>query len=114
MLVGNEAVLRARFEDAQFFYSKDRQQKLESFRPQLRTTTFQQGLGSMLDKSERVEQLVGLLGSLTSQPSGAHRAHHSAMHKVWQAGIDAGSKCFVAWTAFAGSTSVSYAHMLCV
>ena len=67
---GNEAVLRARFEDAQFFYNKDRQHRLESFRPQLRTTTFQQGLGSMLDKSERVEQLVGLLGSLTNQSQG--------------------------------------------
>ncbi len=67
---GNEAVLRARFEDAQFFYNKDRQHALESFRPQLGTTTFQQGLGSMLDKSGRVERLAGLLGGLTSQPSG--------------------------------------------
>lgn len=84
MLAGNEAVLRARFEDAQFFYSKDRQHKLESFRPQLRTTTFQQGLGSMLDKSERVEQLVGQLGSLTSQPAGAPGQHITilAVHPV--------------------------------
>ena len=67
---GNEAVLRARFEDAQFFYNKDRQHALESFRPQLGTTTFQQGLGSMLDKSERVERLAGLLSGLTNQPSG--------------------------------------------
>ena len=47
------------------------QHKLESFRPQLGTTMFQQGLGSMLDKSERIERLVTPLAQLAGQPEGA-------------------------------------------
>eukprot|EP00887_Chlorella_sp_A99_P006103 scaffold22.g6103.t1 len=50
---GNEAVLRARFEDAQFFYNADLQHTLEAARPRLAGTLFQKDLGSLLDKSGR-------------------------------------------------------------
>lgn len=50
---GNEAVLRARFEDAAFFYREDLKQKLEDFRPKLRGTMFQKDLGSLYDKVSR-------------------------------------------------------------
>jgi glycyl-tRNA synthetase len=59
---GNEDVLRARFADAQFFYEQDTRQPLESFLPRLDTLTFQESLGSMLDKSKRLERLVPLVG----------------------------------------------------
>lgn len=52
---GNEDVLRARFEDAQFFYAEDQQQPLGDFRPALAGITFQTALGSMLDKSVRTQ-----------------------------------------------------------
>jgi len=55
---GNEQVIRARFADAAFFIREDLQQTLEDFRAKLSTLTFQVKLGSMLDKSERVEHLV--------------------------------------------------------
>ncbi|CAD7695289.1 unnamed protein product [Ostreobium quekettii] len=55
---GNEAVLQARFEDAQFFYNEDVGQPLDAFCPKLAGTVFQKKLGSLLDKSERVESLV--------------------------------------------------------
>ena len=48
---GNEAVLRARFEDAQFFYEEDLQKPLAEFRPLLAGTIFQKDLGTLLDKS---------------------------------------------------------------
>lgn len=51
MQAGNEDVLRARFQDAQFFYAEDRGRPLADFRPALAGITFQAALGSMLDKS---------------------------------------------------------------
>ncbi|BFI41976.1 glycyl-tRNA synthetase beta chain [Marchantia polymorpha subsp. ruderalis] len=59
---GNEAVLRARYEDARFFYESDTSKKLADFRPLLKGITFQEKLGSMLDKSMRVEKMVRSLG----------------------------------------------------
>jgi glycyl-tRNA synthetase len=55
---GNEHVLNARFADADFFVSEDVKRPLEEYRPQLSTLIFQSKLGSMLDKSERIEKLV--------------------------------------------------------
>lgn len=59
---GNEDVLRARYADAQYFVRDDLQTRLVDFRSKLGTLTFQEKLGSMLEKSDRVEKLVGLLG----------------------------------------------------
>lgn len=56
---GNEAVLRARYEDARFFYKSDCSKSLLSFREKLDGTVFQEKLGSMLDKSTRLEKLAG-------------------------------------------------------
>lgn len=58
---GNEQVLRARYADAQYFVADDLQQPLQSYLPRLATLTFQEKLGSMLDKSRRLESLVGNL-----------------------------------------------------
>lgn len=51
---GNESVLRARFEDAQFFFQEDLKQPLSDFRPRLAGITFHKSLGTMLDKSVRI------------------------------------------------------------
>jgi glycyl-tRNA synthetase len=55
---GNEQVIRARFADAAFFIDEDTQQPLEAYLPRLNTLTFQFKLGSMLDKTQRIQQLV--------------------------------------------------------
>ena len=55
---GNEHVIRARFADANFFVREDIKQPLEAFLPRLATLTFQVKLGSMLDKTHRIEKLV--------------------------------------------------------
>jgi len=55
---GNEHVLGARFADANFFVREDVKLKLEEYRPKLSTLTFHTKLGSMLDKSERIDKLV--------------------------------------------------------
>lgn len=61
---GNEQVLIARFTDAEFFYSADIKQPLEAYLPSLSTLTFQEKLGSMLDKSQRVYGLVKPFGEM--------------------------------------------------
>jgi glycyl-tRNA synthetase len=61
---GNEEVIRARFADADFFYREDSKQSLEDFLPRLGTLTFQEQLGSMLDKSQRLERLVPQLAEM--------------------------------------------------
>jgi glycyl-tRNA synthetase len=58
---GNEHVVLARFSDADFFAREDLKHRLEDFRPRLATLIFQQKLGSMLDKNDRVEKLVRAL-----------------------------------------------------
>ena len=55
---GNERVLRARLADAQFFFDEDRKKSLAEHREKLKTVVFQQGLGSMYDKTERLMELV--------------------------------------------------------
>ena len=54
---GNEQVVRARFADANFFIREDLKHPLESMLTRLGTLTFQQKLGSMLDKSQRITAL---------------------------------------------------------
>ncbi len=60
---GNEAVLRARFADAAYFFKQDLAHSLEDFLPRLATLTFQERLGSMLDKTRRLERLAPIIGS---------------------------------------------------
>ena len=55
---GNERVLRARLADAQFFFDEDRKKPLAEHREKLKTVVFQQGLGSMYEKTERLMGLV--------------------------------------------------------
>jgi len=61
---GNEEVIRARFADADFFYREDTGKPLEEFLPRLDTLTFQEQLGSMLDKTRRIEKLVPQLAEM--------------------------------------------------
>jgi glycyl-tRNA synthetase beta chain len=55
---GNERVLRARFNDARFFWETDQKKTLEDRVPDLAHVTFQAKLGSYLEKTERVKRLV--------------------------------------------------------
>ena len=55
---GNERVLKARLEDAQFFFNEDRKKSLAEHRDKLKTVVFQEGLGSVYEKTERLVALV--------------------------------------------------------
>ena len=58
---GNERVLRARLEDAQFFFDEDRKKTLEEHGEKLKTVVFQDGLGTIYDKALRLEALAGYI-----------------------------------------------------
>lgn len=60
---GNEDVVNARFADAAYFYREDIKKPLEAHLPRLDTITFQGKLGSMLDKTRRIESLVEPIAS---------------------------------------------------
>jgi len=60
---GNEAVLRARFADAAYFFRHDIQKPLDEYLPKLETLTFQAKLGSMFDKATRIEKLSQTIGN---------------------------------------------------
>ncbi|MEL7084580.1 MAG: glycine--tRNA ligase subunit beta [Cyanobacteria bacterium J06597_1] len=56
---GNGRVIRARLEDGRFFYKEDLKQPLDAFVDKLEQVTFEQSLGSMLAKVERIETISG-------------------------------------------------------
>ncbi len=58
---GNEKVIKARLEDAAFYYKEDTKQTLESYVPKLKEVTFQEKLGSLLEKTERIKILTEYL-----------------------------------------------------
>lgn len=55
---GNERVVRARLYDAKFFYDEDLKQPLESYVDHLGKVVFQEKLGTMLDKTNRIQRLA--------------------------------------------------------
>jgi glycyl-tRNA synthetase len=79
---GNEHVLGARFSDANFFVREDLKHPLEYYRDGLKTLVFQTKLGSMLDKSDRIEklanELIPMLGLNADEAEFARRAAHLA------------------------------------
>ncbi|MFC0322551.1 glycine--tRNA ligase subunit beta [Gallibacterium melopsittaci] len=59
VIQGNEKVVRPRLSDAEFFFKTDLKQRLVDNLPRLKTVLFQQQLGTLFDKTERIEKLSG-------------------------------------------------------
>lgn len=66
---GNERVIRPRLSDAKFFWDQDRKQPLDDFLPRLKTVVFQQKLGTLYDKVERLETLAVKIGKPLGEES---------------------------------------------
>jgi glycyl-tRNA synthetase beta chain len=64
---GNERVIRPRLADAAFFFETDRGQTLDGRRDALNEVVFQEKLGSLYDKSERVSRLAGIVAIAMGQ-----------------------------------------------
>lgn len=75
IIYGNEQVIRPRFADTEFFFNIDRKQRLEDLLPRLDTVVFQNQLGSLRDKSERLKGLAAWIAArLNADVSQAARA----------------------------------------
>ena len=72
---GNERVIRPRLSDAAFFFQTDKQTTLEARRESLKNIVFQQKLGTVYDKSERVAALAAkIAGAIGANVDEASRA----------------------------------------
>ncbi|MEJ2456330.1 MAG: glycine--tRNA ligase subunit beta [Candidatus Thiodiazotropha sp.] len=72
---GNQRVIRPRLADAMFFWEQDGKRRLEDHLDSLKSVVFQNKLGSMYDKSERVAKLAELIAiEIGGDPDLAHRA----------------------------------------
>lgn len=58
VIAGNEKVIRPRLADAAFFFNQDKQSSLAMRREKLKTVVFQAQLGTLFDKTERIEKLA--------------------------------------------------------
>ncbi|MBG6249327.1 MULTISPECIES: glycine--tRNA ligase subunit beta [Symbiopectobacterium] len=71
IISGNEKVVRPRLADAEFFFNTDRKKRLEDHLPRLQTVLFQQQLGTLRDKTDRIQALAGWV----AEKIGADVAH---------------------------------------
>ncbi|MHA6611697.1 glycine--tRNA ligase subunit beta [Photobacterium damselae] len=63
IIAGNEKVVRPRLADAEFFFNTDRKRPLIDRLPQLETAIFQQKLGTIKDKTDRITELAGFIAA---------------------------------------------------
>lgn len=77
---GYEGVLASRFNDAKFFYDHDRQTTLAEKTQRTERIVFQEKLGTLAAKTQRLQSLLGATGlsDWTSDPAATHRAAHLA------------------------------------
>ncbi|MFI5895057.1 glycine--tRNA ligase [Actinoplanes sp. NPDC051513] len=100
---GNEAVLRARYEDAAFFYRADRSSAPAELRSRLERLTFTDKLGSMADRAGRISSLaLALAADLELSSATLNRA--AALVK-----FDQGSQLVTEMTSLAGLMARDYA-----
>lgn len=72
---GNERVVRPRLEDARFFYDQDRKVRLETRVPQLAKVVYHHKLGTLLERTQRIQLLAGKIArQLKADAAAAERA----------------------------------------
>ncbi|WP_025122207.1 MULTISPECIES: glycine--tRNA ligase subunit beta [unclassified Serratia (in: enterobacteria)] len=75
IISGNEKVVRPRLADAEFFFNSDRKKRLEDNLPRLETVLFQQQLGTLRAKTDRIQAMAGwIAGQIGADVNHATRA----------------------------------------
>ncbi len=105
---GNEGVLIARFADAAFFFKADSGKSLEDFLPRLDTLTFQEKLGSMLDKTHRLESLAPQIAEMLTLPAADIKTVERAAHLCK---ADLATQMVVELTSLQGQMGYEYARL---
>lgn len=103
---GNERVVAARLYDAKFFYEEDLKQPLEAYVSRLDEVVFQETLGTMRDKTERV---VKLSARLVAQAGLAPEEMHDIARAAYLAKADLVTGAVVEFTSVQGIMGSYYA-----
>ena len=103
---GNESVLRARYEDAAFFWNADREIPLDDFRARIDTLTFENRLGSFAQRADRIRDVSAKLAS-SVELSGDEQATLSRAGAL--AKFDLSTAMVVELSSLAGTMAREYA-----
>ena len=104
---GNERVLRARLNDAEFFYSEDQKTSLTDKVERLGAVVFHAKLGSLLDKAERLKALVQFISAeLRVSETTTHHAERAA----WLCKADLTTHMVIEFPSLQGITGRYYAQ----
>jgi glycyl-tRNA synthetase beta chain len=110
---GNEKVLRARFNDARFFWQTDQKQSLRERVHLLRSVTFQKDLGSYYEKTCRVQRLASWLSEVVRQ--GGVKIRPGVVHKAaLLAKADLTTELVKEFTELQGIVGGLYAQVQCL
>ncbi|MGH3876348.1 MAG: glycine--tRNA ligase [Actinophytocola sp.] len=101
---GNEGVLRARYEDASFFWRADLKVAPAAMKAELARLAFEERLGSMADRANRIAAVAADLGSTLSAADRETLSRAAALAK-----FDLGSQMVVELTSLAGVMAREYA-----
>ena len=104
---GNLQVVLARFADAEFFVNSDKAHQLADFVPKLEQLTFQNKLGSMLDKTQRIVKLTKETAAALALSAGETK---TAMRIAELAKADLATEMVVEMTALQGVIGRYYAE----
>lgn len=104
---GNEAVVRARFEDAAFFWNADRELAPDVMKAGLQKLAFEKTLGSMADRSSRIARVASVLGGRI----GLHGDEAATLQRAAElAKFDLASQMVIEMTSLAGTMAAHYAR----
>ncbi len=104
---GNERVLHARLNDAEFFYSEDQKTSLADKVERLGSVVFHARLGSLLDKAERLKALVQFIGTELQVPETTVR---HAERAAWLCKADLTTHMVIEFPSLQGITGRYYAQ----
>ncbi|MCU1284333.1 MAG: glycyl-tRNA synthetase beta chain [Acidobacteriales bacterium] len=110
---GNERVLRARFNDARFFWQTDQKIPLTERVEMLKAVTFQKDLGSYYEKAKRMAHLVNIGGADFDAPG--RKINRKALHEAaWLAKTDLTTELVKEFTELQGVVGGLYAKAQCL
>ncbi len=104
---GNERVLHARLNDAEFFYSEDQKTSLADKVERLGSVVFHAKLGSLLDKAERLKALVRFIGTELQVPE---TTVDHAERAAWLSKADLTTYMVIEFPSLQGITGKYYAQ----
>ena len=103
---GNERVLHARLNDAEFFYSEDQKTSLGDKVERLGAVVFHAKLGSLLEKAERLKALIAFVGTELQLPEMTVR---HAERSAWLCKADLTTQMVIEFPSLQGITGQYYA-----